>query len=342
MPVDRTDRPEFGGYVQKVPDAIVTADAETRDIVDVSPSATDFFGYSTDQLQSMDVLDLHPADQRERYEQLFETHLANQPAIISRFEDGSSVVVATADGQHRPVEINAWLVDEGSETRFRGVFRDITDRLEKENSLQRQNERLDEFASVISHDLRNPLSVAEGRATLAADECESEHIDHILSALERMEAIVDDTLTLARNGETVGQTESVSITDVVGQCWGMVETADATLVIEDEFEFEADAHRLQQIFENLLRNAIEHNDDDVTIRVGRAGEGSIYFEDDGEGIPADQRATIFEPGYTSSTDGTGFGLTIVNRLAEAHGWTVTVSESDEGGARFEFAGVEID
>jgi signal transduction histidine kinase len=90
------------------------------------------------------------------------------------------------------------------------------------------------------------------------------------------------------------------------------------------------------VFENLFRNAVEHGGEDVTVRVGRAGEDCIYVEDDGPGIPADDRDAVFEPGHTSATGGTGFGLTIIKRIAEAHGWEITVTDGRDGGARFEF------
>jgi signal transduction histidine kinase len=150
-----------------------------------------------------------------------------------------------------------------------------------------------------------------------------------------MEAIITDTLTLARQGETIDETESVSLTDLVGKCWGTVDTDAATLEITDKMTFQGDRDRLRHVFENLFRNAIEHGGTDVTVRVGRVDEDTIYVEDDGSGIPADRREEIFEPGHSSTSGGTGFGLTIVKRIVEAHGWTVSVTDGSEGGARFE-------
>jgi signal transduction histidine kinase len=226
---------------------------------------------------------------------------------------------------------------DGEISRLVGITRNVTARVERERQLRRQKERLDEFASVISHDLRNPLNVAQGRATLLDEQTESEHLDPLLQALDRMEAIIMDTLTLARQGETIDETESVSLTNLVGKCWGTVDTDAATLEIADDMTFQGDHDRLQHVFENLFRNATEHGGTDVTVRVGRADEDAIYVEDDGSGIPAERRDEIFEPGHSSTSDGTGFGLTIVKRIVEAHGWTVSVTDGPEGGARFELA-----
>ncbi|AXG06095.1 PAS domain S-box protein [Haloplanus rubicundus] len=228
------------------------------------------------------------------------------------------------------------VISEGEITRLVGVTRNVTERVERERQLRRQNERLEEFASVISHDLRNPLNVAQGRATLLAEQAESSHLDPLLQALDRMEAIVEDTLTLARQGDTICETESISLTDLVGKCWATVDTDDATIEIIDEMTFQGDPNRLRHVFENLFRNAVEHGGSDVTVRVGCHDERGIYVEDNGPGIPVEKRDEVFEPGHSSAQGGTGFGLTIVKRIVEAHGWELSVTDGTDGGAQFEF------
>lgn len=216
------------------------------------------------------------------------------------------------------------------------------DLLEREQELERQNERLDEFASVVSHDLRNPLNVADLRLDLASRECDSEHLDDVADALDRSQALLEDLRTLARNGETVHELDTLDLRDVVDACWRTVTMGEATLTVAVEGSIRADRSRLQQLLENLFRNAVEHGGEDVTVTVGeldtRAG---FYVADDGPGIPADKRDPVFERGYTTSTNGTGFGLAIVRRIAEAHDWEVAVKESEDGGARFEITGVEF-
>jgi len=228
------------------------------------------------------------------------------------------------------------VVSDGVITRLVGVTRNVTERVERERQLRQQNERLGEFASVISHDLRSPLNVAQGRAALLAEQGESEHLDPLLQALDRMEAIVEDTLTLARQGDTISETESVSLTNLVGKCWATVDTGEATIDIVDEMTFQADPDRLRHVFENLFRNAVEHGGSDVTVRVGCLNELGIYVEDNGSGIPVEKRDEVFEPGHSSAQGGTGFGLTIVKRIVEAHGWELSVADGTDGGARFEF------
>ena len=233
-------------------------------------------------------------------------------------------------------------------------------------ALERQNDRLEEFATIVSHDLRAPLNVANGRLELVAEDCDSEHIADVREAIDRMDSLITDTLALARQGQLVTETEAVSVASVARECWGRLTTDGATLDIEADTTVAADENRLQQVLENLLRNAVEHGStnpasqaqqdavehgsadsgsqgrqdvlDDggpgVTVRVG-ATENGFYVADDGPGIPEDDRRAVFDRGFTTSDDGTGYGLAIVAEIADAHGWSVAVGESDMGGARID-------
>ncbi|QZY04148.1 GAF domain-containing sensor histidine kinase [Halobaculum roseum] len=206
--------------------------------------------------------------------------------------------------------------------------------------IQRQRDQLEEFAKVVSHDLRNPLSVVQGYLDLAEETGDPEHYDRCRNALDRMETLIEDLLVLAREGESIAETETVDVGEVARDCWSFVATEDATLSVEIDRRITADGSRLQQLFENLFRNAIEHGRDDVAIRVGELADGSGFFvADDGPGIAPADRDQILDHGYSTAEDGTGFGLTIVTQIADAHGWEVTVTESDEGGARFEISQV---
>lgn len=206
--------------------------------------------------------------------------------------------------------------------------------------LRRQNERLEEFTSVVSHDLRNPLNVATGRLSLAKEAHDSEDLERVAAALDRMDALIEDTLTLARQGRTIDETSAIDLGDVVDEAWGTTGKHDATLRTVDELgTLTGDAGRVRELLENLFRNAVEHGGPPVTVRVGRTDDG-FYVEDDGPGIPEDEQTEVFDHGYTTSPSGTGLGLAIVRRIAEAHGWTASVSNAREGGARIEFTGVQ--
>jgi PAS domain S-box-containing protein len=233
------------------------------------------------------------------------------------------------------------VVTDGEVTQIIGITRNVTERVERERQLRMQKEQLDEFASVVSHDLRNPLTVAQGRAKLLAEDDDSEHLKPLLQALNRMERLISDTLTLARQGQVVAEFDSIRLTDLVWSCWKTTATQEATIEIDDEITIRGDRSRLRLVFENLFRNAVEHGRVDVTVHIGCINEHGIYVEDNGSGIPEADRETVFEPGHSSASGGTGFGLTIVKRIAEAHGWDIEVHEGTAGGARFEFTGIEF-
>jgi PAS domain S-box-containing protein len=233
---------------------------------------------------------------------------------------------------------------------------------DREDELARQNERLEAFASVVSHDLRNPLSVARGYLGLARDACLTDgegngddegpapHFERVERAHERMNRLITDLLALARQGQTVGETQELSIEEAADRAWAAVETGTATLDVVDERRVDADGERLGTLFENLFRNAVEHGSPSsrseadgtgaaVHVRVGALDDG-FFVEDDGPGIPESERERVFERGYSTGDSGTGFGLSIVRGIAEAHGWTLDVTASESGGARFEVHGVD--
>lgn len=210
---------------------------------------------------------------------------------------------------------------------------------DREQHLERQNERLEEFANVVSHDLRNPLNVASGRLKLAKDDCDSRHLSHVEDAHERMEVLITDLLTLAQQGQNQSEHNIIQLANLVESCWTNVQTEDATVSVETHSTIRAEETRVKQLFENLFRNSVEHGSSNVTVTIGDLDNG-FYIEDDGPGIPVDEREVVFETGHSASEQGTGFGLSIVKQVVESHKWEIQVTEGANGGARFEVTGVE--
>jgi PAS domain S-box-containing protein len=219
------------------------------------------------------------------------------------------------------------------------VVNDVTDQQRRQQQLERQNERLEAFTSVVSHDLRNPLNVASGNVTLARENSDGDYLEHADRALSRMETLIDDLLALAHGGQQVTDPEPVALHDVVADAWQTVDTQAATLANRADMTLIADRSRLHQLIANLFRNAIEHGGDAVTVTVEDQPEG-FSVADNGSGLPSDARTTIFETGYSTRDHGTGLGLNIVRKIADTHGWDIHATDSAEGGARFEVTGVE--
>ncbi len=233
--------------------------------------------------------------------------------------------------------------------------------------LKRQNARLDSFAGLVAHDLRNPLNVATGRLRLAREERAPEetrsHLAAVDRSLGRMDEIIEDVLTLTWGGQDIGPEElsTHGLAAMAEASWDQVGTdqvgtdqngtdqngADkggaegATLQFEGACRLRCSAERVRRLLENLFRNAIEHGGDTVTVRVGALSDG-FYVEDDGAGFPGDDPEAVFEAGYSSSDEGTGLGLSIVESIAKAHGWSLSATQSEAGGARFEVTGVDVE
>ncbi len=249
---------------------------------------------------------------------------------------------------------------------------DVTEQRRHRRELERQNRQLEQFASLVSHDLRNPLNVADAYRQQAGKTGDPEALREVERAHARMRELIDDVLELTRQSRTVTETETVAVAELAARAWRNVDTADAELRIDTDATVEADPTRLLRAFENLFRNSVEHGstgsrsgssgdsvehgstgsrleaDDavehagpDVSVRVGTY-EGGLYVADDGPGIPPERREQVLEDGFTTDEDGTGLGLSIVTSAVEAHGWSIRVTESDQGGARFDITGVEVD
>jgi PAS domain S-box-containing protein len=331
-------RAEYRELFEAFPEAVFVG-TEDGGFQAVNEAAVERLGYSREELLSMRPEDLDPtmdpAEVSERVERFSRDE-------IVRFDTTHE----TKSGERIPVEINSTLISYRGETAILATARDISERVDRERELQRQNERLEELASVVSHDLRNPLNVAAGRLEWAREECDSTHLDDAANALDRMNSLIDDLLALAGHRQRDLDPSPIDLDGFVDQCWANVATGGATLVCDTGLTVVADETRLAQLFENLFRNSVEHASatcDDtgagVTIGVGTLPEG-FYVADDGPGIPESERDRIFDAGYSTNDGGTGLGLAIVREVVEAHGWEVEVAESEMGGARFEVRGVE--
>ncbi|WP_251342689.1 hybrid sensor histidine kinase/response regulator [Haloplanus halophilus] len=244
------------------------------------------------------------------------------------------------DGSSFPVEVNLLRLEIEGEIRFLAISRDITDRKRHARQLERQLRQFESFGGVLSHDLRTPLNTLAGRLELARETTDDdEHLAAAERALERIETLVEDLASAMQEGQLAGDRTVLDLDPVCRSCWDVVETDDATLVVEETRSLRADETALSRLFENLIRNAVEHNHGDVTVRIGILSDG-FYVEDDGDGIPEAARDRVFDPGFTTKEDGTGLGMVSVQQIALAHGWEVTVADGADGGARFEFTDVD--
>ncbi|MDS0259007.1 PAS domain S-box protein [Haloarcula sp. S1CR25-12] len=325
--------------VEASPLAIIAHD--TEGVVDVwNPAAESLFGWSADEVRGS-TLPIVPA---ERERELLDHH--------DRVQSGEPLTgweteLRCKDGQRVPAAVSAAPIrdGDGEVVGTVAIIADISERKARQRQLERQNERLEEFASLVSHDLRNPLQVASGHLALAktADGDAAAHIEDAEAALDRMETLIEDTLSLAKQGRDIGSTERTPLATLAERAWANVTTEGGSLTLAEPPTVDCDPDRVVELLENLFSNAITHGrpagGDPVTVTVGPL-DGGFYVADDGSGIPDDEADLVFESGFTTEDAGTGLGLDIVQTIADAHGWTVDVTGSEHGGARFEFTGVE--
>ncbi|MFA9501334.1 PAS domain S-box protein [Natrinema sp. H-ect1] len=347
---------EYETILETIPDEAYQLDAEgyITKVVPPSNGEVTTTGYRPEELVGEHVSLIMDEDDIATAEAEIRALLADPDRNHASFE----METVTRDGRRRPNENHISILPSDEDGRFQGtvgVLRDISDRKERERELKAQNERLERFASIVSHDLRNPLNVAQGRLEQARRtcDCDETHLEEVAWAHDRMGVLIENILTIARDRDPQPDPEPIDLAAIVDDCWDHVDTGTAALRVDTDAVVRADRARLKQLLENLLRNAVDHSDvgpagpdgdgdrSGVTITVGDlAGGDGFYVADDGPGIPPDERERVFESGYSSDGDGTGLGLAIVERIAAAHGWTATATESAAGGARFELADVD--
>ena len=348
---DITDRRktqrQYRALIENSSDLMLVVD-QNGEITYASPSMQRLTGTESGTIVGRDAFSLiHEAD-RSEFRRQFE-NLLDEPGGQFRME-------------YRSLDANGTLLYLEASVRnllenpfVEGVVlnaRDITSRKRREQQLQetnqnleRANERLEQFGSVVSHDLRNPLNIAQGYTDLARQtDDDNEHLEKVIDSLEQMDTIIGDVFTLAREGQSIGEMEPVTLQETTRLAWSNVDTGEATLRIAGDATFEADRERLVQLLENLLQNAVEHGADgdrdstDVTVTVGF--EDVLYVEDDGPGIADNRREEVVQPGNTTTDTGSGLGLAIVDQIARAHGWELDITGGRAGGARVELSGIE--
>lgn len=241
------------------------------------------------------------------------------------------------------------LVDDRGEAVGR-VFQihEITDQKLRQMELERRNRQLDQFAAVVSHDLRNPLSVASGSVSLARENPDDEHFSRIERAHDRMRGLIDQVLALSRDEEEL-ETKPHSLADLAGTAWAHVDTGEAVLSIDTDRLVACNKDQLLQLFENAFRNSVEHAGPACHISVRTVPEtpgpeppvDGFLISDDGPGIPESERESVFDHGFTTSEDGTGLGLAIIEKIARSHDWSVRATESQEGGLGLVISGATL-
>jgi PAS domain S-box-containing protein len=337
-PSEGTDRQFHRRYrkiFQHSNDAVMIVDLERDEFVDANPAAVDLLGYEREELLDLHPEEIHPDDLQEVREEFVSQVVEEGSGFTER------LTCLTAGGDEIPAEVSGAALDpeesDGPPTRMVAMLRDISDRVERQRELEDKIDRLERFASIVSHDLRTPLTVVKGYASEARDG-NPEAFEKIDEAIDRMDRMLSELRSLAQAGTVIDDRRELDLETVTSDAWDCVDTRSATLEVESTTALYGDSDRLREAFANLFENAVTHGGPTVTVRVGRINSEEkigFYVEDDGDGMPDEIRDTAFDWGETTDSEGTGFGLAIVTEIVHAHGWEIDVTESEMRGARFE-------
>lgn len=208
---------------------------------------------------------------------------------------------------------------------------EVTRRKAAELEVRRRNEELADFLQVLAHDVRNPLAVAQGWLEELPGEPETK--GRIEKALDRIDDAVETVLGFVSAEVEADEHREVDVGTRAREIWTTLAPPEATLAVDATRTVRCYPSLFNHLLENLFVNAIRHAGEDVTLTVSDTDEG-FAVADDGPGILRDERESVFETGFTTSKEGTGFGLAVVRTVAERHGWSVDVEEAPTGGARF--------
>ena len=316
---------------EKLPVAAVRLEhaGDEATIEAVNPTFADLFGYEEANVVGRSLEEtLVPVG--------FDVDASNvQEAFQAGGATSTTTRRQTAEGVR---EVEVTVVPAGSDRGY-ALYQDVTGPERRGRMIAAQRDRLAEIGRLVDG-LRDPLNLANAYTEAAQRTGDQDHFEEVTDALEWMDDTINSLVVLTRQLEVITETEPVALHDIARRAWTAVDDHRASLELEDDTIIEADKVRLTECFEILFGNAIEHAtvDGTVTVRVGTTDDG-FYIEDDGPGIPEHRRSSVFDPGYTTSRDGTGYGLDLLERIVQAHGWRVSIETGSDGGARFAFSGV---
>jgi PAS domain S-box-containing protein len=243
--------------------------------------------------------------------------------------------------------------EEGDVMAVGGIAIDITDRIQAEEALKLADRRKDEYVAMLAHELRNPLSPIVTatevlRLRSGGDAMIERQRDIIHRQVGQMRRLLDDLLDVSRitRGKVRITREPLELADVLKQALEtsrpQIEAGRHTFDVSlpgEPMPVYGDAARLAQVFTNLLNNAAKFTDPggDIRLEARRdVDQVRVSVRDNGVGMSPELVAGAFElfrqgaDAFERSTSGLGIGLTLVRRLVEAHGGTVTASSAGLG------------
>lgn len=346
------------------PIAMLVVNAE-GDITTINQQSLDLFGYQADELLNQSVDMLLPSHLRSQHVHHRSSYMSAPSArkIISNRDiqgqrrDGRLVtldITLTPLGDEHKGQVLASIIDISEITENRRRLDEHTAKLEKANrELERSNQELDDFAYVASHDLKAPLRGIMQLANWIEEDLQGKmeeetglHLKLMQSRVARLENLLDDLLAYSRVGKIHGDFKLVNVTTMVNELFELlVPPAGFTLSCADDLpDIMTLAVPLEQIFRNLINNAIKHHDKEqghIHVSAQPADLGYVFIvEDDGPGIAPDQQQRAFGIFQTlkprDDVEGSGIGLAIIKKLLDYYQCSISIESDGQRGTRMIF------
>ncbi len=348
----------FQGIYESSKDAIGFAELGGR-MLDVNSAFERLTYYSRDEILSSDYQKLTPPEYHQ-----------SEAEIIGRIiESGQPVEYEKEyfrkDGSRVPVELTTFVVRDsrGETIGLAGVVKDITERKDaariqakQTEELNRSNRELEQFASVASHDLQEPLRKIQMFGTRLEQKCAANlsedgkvSLEKMLDAARRMDTLIQDLLSLSRITSKSRPFSSVRLNGVIAGVLSDLEARIASNHAQIEVgelpAVQADALQMRQLFQNLIGNGLKFQRPDVPpiIKVSatvdaQQNQCTVEITDNGIGFEEQHANLIFEPFQRlhgrSTYEGTGIGLSICRKIAERHGGNIHAESQPGQGTTF--------
>jgi len=342
---------ELKGVFENIVDAYVVMNLK-GDVIKMNEAAIKLLGYTVDDAVNLNQL-VHPAE----IEQVTTGFaILVQEGAITDFK----VRIVIQDQSERLVHINASLIynEQNKPIAAQGIVRDITQlkqlEIQKENllkDLERRNDELQEYAHVVSHDLKSPLRSINALVSWIKEDNEGkldtitkDNLELIEITLEKMEQLISDVLKYSSVTRVEQIYEDVHTQEVLKDILDLIHLPDHVFIKIDEDlpVLKADRVRIQQLFQNLISNAIRYCDKEkgrIQITYTELeGHHKFAVIDNGMGIKKKYHKKIFKIFQSLNKDkgSTGIGLSIVKKIVEMYGGTIWLESQEGEGSNFYF------
>jgi two-component system phosphate regulon sensor histidine kinase PhoR len=333
----------MGSAWDSAPDAMVLSDADGVLLL-ANAAYCNLYGYEREEVVGRSFAIIFPPEERDaalkQYRAVFAA-LSDAPAPATH-----ETRIVRKDRTERTVQARAAVIERGGERALLSIIRDISER--------RASERLQrEFLALASHELKNPLAAILGYADLLQRRgvYDERAASRIASQAAHMDRLLDDLLDVARleSGRLDISPAPMDLVDLARTCMEQAQERTAAHALRCEAATERlegtwDAHRLRQVLDNLISNAIKYSPDggEVVVRVEAAGlDARVSVSDLGVGIPPDALGLVFDRFYRSEdaasrAAGFGIGLYVARSIVELHGGRIEVSSEIGRGSTFSF------